>query len=91
MKVLVDSNMAIHGVFEPPFEVELTESNNTLRALLEELSDLCQTVEFINGDEIGSDIETVLVNGKEHYYVNINLKEGDKVKIMVQMVPLGGG
>jgi len=91
MKVVVDSNMAIYGVFQPPIEIELKGSKATLKELLEELSDLCPSVEFISSDEIGNDIQTVLVNEKEHYYLNTNLNEGDKIMIMVEMAPLGGG
>ena len=40
---------------------------------------------------IGNDIEVVSVNGKEHYHLDTNLKEGDKVMIMVEMAPIGGG
>ncbi len=91
MRVVVDSNMAIYGVFQPPIEIKLTGSKATLRELLEELTKLCASVEFINGDELGSDIQTVLVNDKEHYYLNTNLNDGDKVMVMVEMAPLGGG
>ena len=91
MKVIVDSNMAIYGVFQPPIQIELDRSGATLEELLEELSDLCPSVEFIRDDELGSDIQTVLVNEKEHYNLNTNLNEGDKVMIMVEMAPLGGG
>jgi molybdopterin converting factor small subunit len=91
MRVTVDSNMTIYGVFQPPIEVNLKGEKSTLRALLEELARLCASVEFINGDELGNDIQTVLVNDKEHYYLNTNLNDGDKVMVMVEMAPLGGG
>ncbi len=91
MKVVVDSNMSIYGLFQPPMEIELEGSKATLRELLEELSDLCKAVEFISDDNLGSDIDTILVNDKEHYYLDANLNDGDKVMVMVEMAPLGGG
>ena len=91
MKVTVDSNMAIYGVFQPPIEVELRELKPTLKELLEQLSDLCKSVEFIKDSELGSDVETVLVNGQERYYLDTKLEDGDKVMVMVEMAPLGGG
>ncbi len=91
MKVTVDSNMTIHGIFQPPIEIELGGSEATLRELLEELARLCASVEFINGDELGNDIQTVLINDKERYYLDTKLNDGDKINVMVEMAPLGGG
>ncbi len=91
MKVIVDSNMAIYGVFEPPIELELRAARTTLRELLKELSVLCQTVEFVRDNELGSDIGTVSVNGKECYQLDTKLEDGDKVMVTVEIAPLGGG
>jgi len=91
MKVVVDSNMAVYGLFQPPIEIELKGPTASLTELLKELSDLCKSVEFIKDDNLGSDIDTILVNGKEHYYLDTNLNDGDKVMVMVEMAPLGGG
>jgi len=91
MKVLVDSNMTIYGVFDPPAKIELKGSRATLKELLKELSDLCKSVEFIHGDEIGSDVQTILVNETEHYYLDTPINEGDKIMVKVEMAPLGGG
>ena len=87
----MDSNMTIYGLFNPPTKIELKGSTATIRELLEQLARLCKTVEFISADEIGTDIQTMLVNEKEHYYLDAELNEGDKVMVMVEMAPLGGG
>ena len=91
MKVIVDFNMAIEGVFEPPIQMELEGSRATVKDLLEHLSNLCPWIEFISGDELGSDIQAVLVNEKEHFSLNTNLNEGDKVKIIIEIPAVAGG
>ncbi len=91
MKVTVDSNMSIYGVFQSPVDVELKEPETTLRSLLKELSDRCISIDFISRGEIGSDIQKVLVNGKESYSLDTALHDGDKVTVVVEMAPLGGG
>ncbi len=91
MKIVVDSNMTIYGVFQPPIEVELKGPEATLKELLEQLSHLCQSVEFVRDNELGGDVETIVVNNREHYSLATSLKDGDKVRVMVEMAPLGGG
>ena len=91
MKVIVDSNMAIYGVFQPPVDVELQEPENTLSSLLKGLSDRCISVDFISRGEIGSDIRKVSVNGEESYSLDTALHDGDRVTVVVEMAPLGGG
>lgn len=91
MKVTVDSNMSIYGVFQPPIDVELQEPENTLTSLLKGLSDLCKSVDFISRGEIGSDLQKVLVNDEESYSLDTALHDGDKVTVVVEMAPLGGG
>ena len=91
MKVTVDSNMTIYGVFKPPIDVGLKEPENTLSGLLKGLSDRCVSVAFISGGEIGSDIQKVLVNDEESYSLDTALHDGDKVNVVVEMAPLGGG
>ncbi len=95
MKVFVDSNIKVQGVFETPIEVELKGSNATLKELLETLSDLCKTIDFIKSDDIGDDIFKVLLNGTEYQFLPQGLKtslnEGDKIMVEVEVSPLGGG
>lgn len=91
MKVTVVSNMAIYGVFEPPVKIELEEPKATLRKLLEVLTDLCESVEFISDDEVGSDVQAILVNEKECQYLDTPLNADDIVQVIIEMAPLGGG
>ena len=91
MKVKVDSNMAIYGVFQPPVDVELQKSESTLSSLLKKLSDQCVSVDFMSQGEIGSDIQKVLINDEESYSLDTALHDGDKVTVVVEMAPLGGG
>ena len=91
MKVLVDSNMTIYGEFQPPLEIELNGPEATLKELLEVLSKRCRSVEFTRDNELGSDIKTVLVNDKEQIHPDAHLKDGDRVMVVIEMAPLGGG
>lgn len=91
MKATIDSNMTIYGVFQPLIDVELQESGNILRSLLKGLSDLCESLDFIGGGEIGSDIQKVLADDEESYSPDTPLRDGDKVTLAVEMAPLGGG
>ena len=91
MKVIVDSNMTIYGEFHPPLEIELNKSEATLKELLEALSKRCQSVEFTRDNEMGSDVQTILVNDREQIHPDARLKDGDRVMVVVEMAPLGGG
>jgi len=91
MKVNVLSNMCIYGVFEPPVKIELEEPKATLRKLLEVLTDLCESVEFISDDEVGSDVQAILVNETEYQYLDTPLNADDIVQVIIEMAPLGGG
>lgn len=91
MKATIDSNMTIYEVFQPLIDVELQEAGNILRNLLKGLSDLCESLDFISGGEIGSNIQKVLVDDEESYSPGTPLRYGNKVTVAVEMVPLGGG
>ena len=95
MKVHVGSNITGFGLLEFPTEVELEESNVTLRGLLESLSGSGAVMEFIKGTEIGSDLQEVLVNGKKCQFLpqglETRLNEGDEIELIVEASPLGGG
>ena len=91
MKVIVDSNLVMPPLFKPPTQIELKDSGATLKGLLEELSCLSKILEFISGDKIGENIQTVLINGKEQFSLNTKLNEGDKIMIVVGIEPIGGG
>ncbi|MFC1872001.1 hypothetical protein ACFLYF_06375, partial [Chloroflexota bacterium] len=84
-------NMAIYGEFQPPAEIELSVTKATLKDLLGALSKLCPSVEFTRGNELGSDIKTVLVNNKEQIHLDARLSDGNRVMVVVEMAPLGGG
>ncbi len=91
MKIQVDSNMTIYGEFQPPVEIELNKPDATLKELLEALSKRCQSVEFTRDNELGSDVQTILVNDKEQIHPDAHLKDGDWVMVVIEMAPLGGG
>ena len=91
MRATIDSNMTIYGVFQPLIDVELQESGNILRSLLKGLSDLCESLGFISGGEIGSDIQKVLVDDEESYSSDTPLRDADKVTVAVELASLGGG
>ena len=91
MKIQVDSNMTIYGEFQPPVEMELAGTEATLKELLVALSKRYQSVEFTRDNELGSDIQKVLVNDKEQLHPDAHLKDGDRVMVVIEMAPLGGG
>jgi len=96
MRVLVDSNIEVSGVFKPPMEVELEDPNPTLRTLLEKFSSICRGIELINpeSNDLGEDVEEVILNGAKCLlpeHLSIRLNEGDEVTIKVLIAPLGGG
>lgn len=95
MKVSVDSNITIPGVFDPPIEVELKGSKVTLRDLLRELDQSMKTLELLKDDKVGYDVEEILVNGERDCILpkglETELGERDSIMVKVNLTPFGGG
>ena len=95
VKVKVDSNLRIRNVFEPPLEIELGNSENTLKDVLGKLSEKYPYLRFIEKGEMGDDLRHLYLNGESHFSFPEGLKrkiiEGDTVHVEAYMDPLAGG
>ncbi|PIW01618.1 MAG: hypothetical protein COW41_02090 [Deltaproteobacteria bacterium CG17_big_fil_post_rev_8_21_14_2_50_51_6] len=95
IKVTVDSNLFIKDVFEPPVEVNIKDDEDTLRDVLQKLSDRCPYLRFTEGGEMGDGLRHVYINGKSHFQLPEGLKrrlrDGDTVRVEAYMEPLAGG
>lgn len=94
MKVIVESNLHISTIFEPPMEVEL-EGDHSLRGLLARLNERCRSIRFLEGESVGDDVHEIVLNGQDLFDLpeglDTTLREGDRVRVEVYMDPLGGG
>ena len=97
MKVKVDSNFEIRGIFGSS-EVELEGGEATLRDLLEVLSQMCGgRIVFVDPQtgEVDPDDFGIHVNGSSFQLlpqkVNTRLHDGDRVSLTMYLAPLGGG
>ena len=95
MKVIIESNLHITDVFEPPVEVRVPDEI-TLKNLLMELTDRYVSVKLLNEKgQLDADIDELTVNGKDFFTLkkglNTCLNEGDRVRFQIQMVQIGGG
>ena len=95
MKIIVESNLHITDVFEPPLELQVPEET-TLKDLLMELTDRYVSVNLLNEKgQLDADIDELTVNGKDFFTLkkglNTCLNEGDRVRFQIQMVQIGGG
>ena len=95
MKVIVESNLTIQNIFEPPIEFYIDDEAVTLRDLLEKVSNTCTTIQLLRDGELGDDLRNISVNGKEYFSLpnglRTILKDGDTVNLEIYMEPLGGG
>ena len=95
VKVNVDSNLQIKNVFEPPLQIELDDSENTLKDLLTKLSAMYPYLNFINHGEMGDDLRHIFVNSKNHFTFSEGLQkkinDGDTVLVEAYLDPLAGG
>ena len=95
IKVKVDSNLQIKNVFEPPLQLDLPESENTLQDVLQNLSRRYPYLKFIERGEMGDDLRHLYLNGESHFSFPEGLKkkiqEGDTVLVEAYMDPLAGG
>ena len=95
MKIIVESNLHITDVFEPPVELRVPEES-MLKDLLIELTDRYLSVKLLNEKgQLDADIDELTVNGKDFFTLkkglNTCLNEGDRVRFQIQMVQIGGG
>ena len=95
MKVIIESNLHITDVFEPPVELRVPEET-TLKDLLMELTDRYVSVKLLNEKgQLDADIDELTINGKDFFTfkkgLNISLSEGDRIRFQIQMVQIGGG
>jgi hypothetical protein len=96
MKIIVDSNLYIPKVFEPPIELNFEGGTITLKDVLERLANICMSVQFLkNNGELGFDVDELLLNRKNYFSLEqgllTSLQEGDRVRVEIYMEPLGGG
>lgn len=95
VKVMVDSNLRIKNVFEPPLEIELRPDASTLQDVLERLYEMYPYLKFIDNGEMGDDLRNLFLNGKSHFSFSKGLKkeikDGDTVHVEAYMDPLAGG
>jgi len=94
-KVRVESNLRITNVFEPPFEIEFQEEENTLQDVLQRLSAMFPYLKFMEKGGMGDDLRNLFLNGKSHFSFNEGLRkkinEGDTILVAAYMDPLAGG
>ncbi len=96
MKVILDSNLHISKVLEPPLELNFEGKAITLKGILESLANRCASIEFLTKDgEYGRDVDEMYINDKNYLYLQQGLqaclKEGDRVRVEINMEQLGGG
>ena len=99
MKIILDSNLYIYKVFDPPVELTLEEGSilrNILEGLRSILGSHSEPFQFLQEKgEIGKDIDKITLNGKDYLSLREGLrtllKEGDQVKIDILNFPLSGG
>ena len=99
MRIILDSNLYIYKVFDPPVELTL-EKGSVLRSVLENLRSMLgshsEPFQFLQETgERGKDIDKISLNGKDYLSLreglNTLLKEGDQVRVDILNFPLSGG
>ncbi len=96
MRVLVDSNITVKNIFEPPVELNFKEDRaTTLKDVLLEIGKQCSVVQLVRDGGLGEDVRNIFLNGTDYFSLPNRLatllNEGDKVEIEIYMEPLGGG
>jgi len=94
-KVKIESNLKIRNLFEPPFILNLDETDDDLLAVLKKLSTLYPFLRFTENSEMGDDIRHVYINGISHFDLPEGLRkkilDGDTIFVETYMDPLAGG
>lgn len=96
MKVILDSNLRINRVLEPPVELNFEGEPITLKNILESLANMCTSIEFLTKEgEYGRDVDAMFINDKNYLTLQqglqVCLKDGDRVRVEICMEHLGGG
>jgi len=96
LKVVIDSNLMIGNLFEPPVELVFRGDIITIKDVLERLGNICESVQFLRKDgDLGNDVDEVFINDENYITlkrdINTYLKEGDKVTVNIYYEILGGG
>ena len=96
MKVLVDCNLHISKLLEPPMDLNFEGDTVTLKDILGTLSKMCTFIEFLRQDgRVGHAVDGIFINQKNYLVFNTGLqtylKDGDIVKVDVYLEGLGGG
>ena len=96
MKVVIESNLTIGNIFEPPVELVFQSEIITIKDVLERLGNICESVQFLRKDgDLGNDVDEVIVNDENYITLkrdlNTYLKEGDRVTVNIYYEILGGG
>ena len=94
INVKVNSNLRIENTFEPPLEMGLKVGENSLKDVLQKLSDMCPPLKFIERGEMGDDLRYLYLNGESHFSFSEGLKkkidDGDTILVEAYMEPLDG-
>lgn len=95
MKVIVESNLHITDLFEPPVEIQVPEETS-LKDLLMELAKRYASIKLLNEKmQLDPDIDELTVNDKDFFALkkglNTRLNEGDRIRFQIQTVQIGGG
>ena len=95
MEVIIESNLHITDVFEPPVEIRVPEET-ILKDLLMDLSDRYLSIKLLNEKgQLDPDIEELTLNDKDFFALKkglkTHLKDGDRIRFQIQMVQIGGG
>lgn len=96
MNVIVDSNLHISDEFVPPLELHFQKETTTIKDLLLDLAERCQSMELLTEDGLlGQDVEEMSINGEDFFVlkkgVNTCLHKGDRVNLQFRVVQLSGG
>jgi len=95
MKITVNSNLIIKNTFEPPITIQFKEAEASLGDLIRKLGDICYTIEFLYGTELGNDVNVLTVNNINFLMLpqglETPLKNGDVIYVDILMDSISGG
>ena len=96
MKIVVDSNLHIGHIFEPPLVLRFHSETPTVKDLLMDLSERCKSMQLLDEEgRLGRDIDEISINDEDFFTfkkgINTRLNEGDRVRLQIQILQLGGG